>query len=229
MTTSIARRRWLAAALAASCVALPGCDAPKTYTKHPLSGDEQFDALLESQLVKDEPYDEAVSGFLITEDHAKLIVLGRPVHFVLDLPGSLRSALLSGYRESLRWTFADFRAMGGHLKGRYRVVLPRDASADTRQAAAADGFIDAQDGLALEGTIRGARYSTAGFDVPPGVAAQLLDRPYTIYARHVTTALSPLNLAMTATPITTTADGRLALAGTTLVAVDLVAIQTPRP
>ncbi|RKU04781.1 hypothetical protein C7H84_01040 [Burkholderia sp. Nafp2/4-1b] len=179
-------------------------------------------------MIREQPYDEAVSGFMITEDRTKLIVLGRPVHFVLTLPDTLRSALSSSYRTSLRWTFAGFRAVGGHVAGHYRVVLPGGATTGDRLAAAVDGFADAQDGLALEGRIGGMRYSTQGFDVPSGMTAQLLERPYTIYARHVTMAIAGLNLAMQSTPITVTDDGELALDGAKLVPVALFVIQASR-
>jgi hypothetical protein len=225
MTISIARRCWLTAALAvAGCVALPGCHRPQAHTEQPPSEDQFF----KSGLVREQPYDEAVSGFLTTADHAKLVVLGRPVHFVLDLPDTLRSALSSRYRTSLRWSFAGFRAIGGHVKGHYRVVLPDGASAVDRVAAAAHGFVAVRDGFALEGTIAGMRYSTPGFDIPPKVAAQLLDRPYTIYARHVTEAVTIMDLAIKPTPITATADGDLVLGGAALAPIELVAIQAPR-
>ncbi|NTZ83175.1 hypothetical protein FCJ61_09255 [Burkholderia metallica] len=224
MATSITRRCWLAAALAASCVALSGCHTSNAYVKHPADDD----AFLESGLFREQPYDEAVTGFMITEDRKRLIVLGRPFHFVLDLPNTLQSALSARYRPSLRWKFTGFRAVGGHAKGRYRVVLAHDASALDRQAATADGFVAVPDGLALEGTIAGMRYLTGGFDMPSRVTAPLLDRPYTIYARHVTQALAPVNLAMQPTPITAAANGALELGGMALVPVELAVTQAPR-
>ena len=226
MTTSTACRYWLAA-LAAGFVSLSGCHTPQLDAE-PQSYEDPLDRLLETQVIREQPYDEAVSGFLITEDQTKLIVLGRPVHFVLTVPDTLRSALSSSYRKSLQWTFVGFRAVGGHVEGRYRVVLPRGASARDRLAAAIDGFADAQDGVALEGRISGMRYSTQGFDVPSGMTAQLLDRPYTIHARHVTMAIAGLNLAMQFTPIAVTDDGELALDGTKLVPLTLFVIQASR-
>ncbi|KVQ28543.1 hypothetical protein WM06_20255 [Burkholderia cepacia] len=224
MTISIARRRWLAAAFTAGCVALPGCHKPQAQAEPPPSEDQLF----KSGLVRDAPYDEVVSGFMTTADHTKLVVLGRPVHFVLDLPDTLRSALSSRYRASLRWSFTEFQAIGGHVKGHYRVVLPDGASAIDRLAAVAHGYVAVRDGFALEGNIAGMRYSTRGFDIPPKVAAQLLDRPYTIPARHVTTALAGLNLTMQPTPITATADGDLVVGGAALVPVELVVLQAPQ-
>ena len=70
---------------------------------------------------------------------------------------------MSSYRKSLRTTFAAFHASGGSITGQYRILLPKDASDDDRQAAAADGFTAAQAGLVLEGDISGKRYSTEGF------------------------------------------------------------------
>ncbi|MCA8061063.1 hypothetical protein LGM89_03475 [Burkholderia sp. AU31624] len=222
MTISIARRCWHAA-LIAGCIALPGCHEPPVHTEQPPPEDPFF----KSGLVREQPYDEAVSGFMVTKDHAKLIVLGRPVHFVLDLPDSLRSAMSASYRTSLRWSFNGFRAVGGHVKGHFRVVLPDGASAIDRVTAAAHGFVVVHDGLALEGSIAGMRYATQGFEIPPKVAAQLLDRPYTIDARHVTEAVAIMNLAIEPTPITATADGDLVLGGAALVPVELVTIQAP--
>ncbi|WP_174943169.1 hypothetical protein [Burkholderia contaminans] len=223
MTISSARRCWHAA-LVAGCIALPGCHEPQVHTEQPPSEDQFF----KSGLVREQPYDEAVSGFMVTKDHAKLIVLGRPVHFVLDLPDTLRSAMSAGYRSSLRWSFTGFRAVGGHVKGHYRVVLPDGASAVDRVTAAAHGFIAAHDGSALEGNIAGMRYATQGFEIPPKVAAQLLDRPCTIDARQVTEAVAIVNLAIEPTPITAAADGDLVLGGAALVPVELVTIQAPR-
>jgi len=224
MTISIARRCWYAAALVAGCIVLPGCHEPQVHTEQPPSEDQFF----KSGLVREQPYDEAVSGFMVTKDHAKLIVLGRPVHFVLDLPDTLRSAMSAGYRSSLRWSFTGFRAVGGHVKGHYRVVLPDGASAVDRVTAAAHGFIAAHDGSALEGNIAGMRYATQGFEIPPKVAAQLLDRPCTIDARQVTAAVAIVNLAIEPTPITAAADGDLVFGGAALVPVELVTIQAPR-
>ncbi|OXI96846.1 MULTISPECIES: hypothetical protein [Burkholderia] len=223
MTVSIARRFWHAAALVAGCIALPGCHEPQVQTEQPPSEDQFF----KSGLVREQPYDEAVSGFMVTKDHAKLIVLGRPVHFVLDLPDTLRSAMSADYRTSLRWSFTGFRAVGGHVKGHYRVVLPVGASAVDRVTAAAHGFIAARDGSALEGNIAGMRYAAQGFEISPKVAAQLLDRPYTIHARQVTQAMAIMNLAIEPTPITAAADGDLVLGGAALVPVELVTIQAP--
>ncbi|WP_155747171.1 hypothetical protein [Burkholderia territorii] len=223
MTTSIACRRWLVAALAACGVFLSGCQQHKAYESLPSHEDEALKAF-----TREQSYDEAVAGFMITEDRTKLIVLGRPVHIALDLPDTLRSALSSDYRKTLRWMFVDFRALGGHVKGHYRVVLPRDASLSDRLAAIADGFVKVQDGVALEGNIVGMRYSTQDFDMPSAMTGQLLDRPYTIYARHVTMSILGLDLAMQRTPITAAADGTLAFDGTKLVPVELAVIQASR-
>ncbi|KAG8153359.1 hypothetical protein [Burkholderia catarinensis] len=204
MNVSITRRRLLAAAMAASSLALSGCFTPKLY--------------------KDDAYSEGVSGFMITEDGKKLVVLGTRYHYIFDLPAQLRPVLQSGYRKSLRTTFIGFHASGGSVTGHYRIVLPKDASDDDRQAAAADGFTAAQAGLVLEGDIGGKRYSTEGFAGKDKAAAQPFNRPYSIYIKQSPSALG-MGLRILATPVTVAADGVLVLGGVILVPIALVVLE----
>ncbi|MDR6497879.1 hypothetical protein ACPUER_31665 [Burkholderia sp. DN3021] len=205
MSISITRRRLLAAGLAASSLALSGCFTPKLY--------------------KDDTYSENVSGFLITEDGKKLVVLGTRYHYIFDLPAQLRPVLQSGYRKSLRTTFAGFHASGGSVTGHYRIVLPKDASDDDRQAAAADGFTPASAGLALEGDIDGKRYSTDGFAAKDQAAAQPFNRPYSVFIRESPSVVG-MGLRILATPITVAADGVLVLGGIVLVPFAAIALQS---
>ncbi|MGS0893818.1 hypothetical protein ACVBGC_14965 [Burkholderia stagnalis] len=205
MKTSTTRRRWLtAAALAASSVALSGCFTPKLY--------------------KDDAYHEDVSSFLVTEDGKKLVVLGTRYHYIFDLPDQLRPVLMSGYRKSLRTTFIGFHASGGSITGHYRILLPDDASADDRQAAARDGFTAVANGLVLEGDIHGKRYSTEGFAEQSKAGAQPFNRPYSIYLTESPSAAG-MGLRILATPVTVAADGVLVLGGIVLVPVALVVIE----
>ncbi|WP_419688919.1 hypothetical protein ACN22W_18575 [Burkholderia theae] len=204
MNVSITRRRLLAAGLATSCVALSGCFTPKLY--------------------EDDAYSEDVSGFMITKDGKKLVVLGTRYHYIFDLPAQLRPVLQSGYRTSLRTTFIGFHASGGSVTGHYRIVLPKDASDDDRQAAAADGFTSAPAGLVLEGDIGGKRYSTEGFAAQDKAATQPFNRPYSIYVKQSPSALG-MGLRILATPVTVAADGVLVLGGVVLVPVALVVLE----
>ncbi|WP_321788125.1 hypothetical protein [Burkholderia pyrrocinia] len=204
MKISITRRRLLAAGVAASSLALSGCFTPKLY--------------------KDDAYSENVSGFMITEDGKKLVVLGTRYHYIFDLPAQLRPVLLSGYRKSLRTTFAGFHASGGSVTGHYRIVLPKDASDDDRRAAAADGFTAEQAGLVLEGDIDGKRYSTEGFAEKGNGATQPFNRPYSVYIRESPSVVG-MGLRILATPITVAADGVLVLGGIVLVPFAAIAIQ----
>ncbi|MPV66210.1 hypothetical protein [Burkholderia sp. BE17] len=204
MSISITRRRLLAAGMAASSVALSGCFTPKLY--------------------KDDAYSEHVSGFMITEDGKKLVVLGERYHYIFDLPAQLRPVLQSGYRKSLRTTFAGFHASGGSVTGHYRIVLPKNASEDDRQAAAADGFAAAPAGLVLEGDIDGKRYSTEGFAAQDKAAAQPFNRPYSVSIKESPSVVG-MGLRILATPITVAADGVLVLGGIVLVPFAAIAIQ----
>ncbi|MGT0196069.1 hypothetical protein ACVHYJ_29075 [Burkholderia pyrrocinia] len=204
MSISITRRRLLAAGITASSVALSGCFTPKLY--------------------KDDAYSEEVSGFMITEDGKKLVVLGTRYHYIFDLPAQLRPVLQSGYRKSLRTTFAGFHASGGGVTGHYRIVLPKDASEDDRQAAATDGFTTAPAGLVLEGDIDGKRYSTEGFAAQDKAAAQPFNRPYSVYIKESPSVVG-MGLRILATPITVAADGVLVLGGIVLVPFAAIAIQ----
>lgn len=204
MSISITRRRLLAAGIAASSVALSGCFTPKLY--------------------KDDAYSEEVSGFMITEDGKKLVVLGTRYHYIFDLPAQLRPVLQSGYRKSLRTTFAGFHASGGSVTGHYRIVLPKNASEDDRQAAAADGFAAAPAGLVLEGDIDGKRYSTEGFAAQDKAAAQPFNRPYSVSIKESPSVVG-MGLRILATPITVAADGVLVLGGIVLVPFAAIAIQ----
>jgi len=204
MSTSITRRRLLAAGMAASSLALSGCFTPKLY--------------------EDDAYSESVSGFMITEDGKKLVVLGTHYHYIFDLPAGLRPVLQSGYRQSLRTTFTGFHARGGSVTGHYRIVLPKDASDEARQAAAADGFTAAEAGLVLEGNIDGRRYSTEGFAAKDKAAAQPFNRPYSVYIKESPSVVG-MGLRILATPITVAADGVLVLGGIVLVPFAAIAIQ----
>ncbi|MCA8302758.1 hypothetical protein LGN24_14800 [Burkholderia seminalis] len=204
MSTSITRRRLLAAAMAASSLALSGCFTPKLY--------------------KDDAYSEYVTSFMITQDGKKLVVLGTRYHYIFDLPAQLRPVLLSGYRKSLHTTFADFHASGGGITGHYRIVLPKDASDDDRQAARADGFTAAPAGLVLEGDIGGKRYSTEGFAEQDKGAAQAFNEQYRVYIRESQSVVG-MGLRILATPITVAADGVLVLGGIVLVPFAAIAIQ----
>ncbi|UVE68874.1 hypothetical protein L2Y90_19105 [Burkholderia pyrrocinia] len=204
MSISITRRRLLAAGIAASSVALSGCFTPKLY--------------------KDDAYSEHVSGFMITEDGKKLVVLGARYHYIFDLPAQLRPVLQSGYRKSLRTSFAGFHASGGSVTGHYRIVLPKNASEDDRQAAAADGFAAAPAGLVLEGDIDGKRYSTEGFAAQDKAAAQPFNRPYSVSIKESPSVVG-MGLRILATPITVAADGVLVLGGIVLVPFAAIAIQ----
>ena len=204
MSLSITRRRLLAAGVAASSVALSGCFTPKMY--------------------KNDAYSERVSAFMMTEDGKKLVVLGTRYHYIFDLPARLRPVLLSGYRKSVRTTFADFHASGGSVTGHYRIVLPKDASDDDRQAASADGFASEPTGLVLEGDIDGKRYSTEGFVQKDNAAAQPFNRPYSVYIVESPSVVG-MGLRILATPITVAADGVLVLGGIVLVPFAAIAIQ----
>ncbi|WP_321806947.1 hypothetical protein [Burkholderia sp. BCC1993] len=206
MRTSITRRRLLAAGLAAASLPLSGCFTPKLY--------------------KDSNYHEQVSGFLITEDGKKLVVLGTDYHYIFDLPASLRPVLLSGYRKSLHTAFIGFHASGSSVTGRYRILLPKEASADDQTAATADGFTAGQTGLVLEGDIGGKRYSTDGFVARDKVndnTAQAFNQRYIVYITESPSALG-MGLRILATPVTVAADGVLVLGGIVLVPIAAVAI-----
>lgn len=207
MRISITRRRLLAAGMAAACLPLSGCFTPKLY--------------------KDSQYHEQVSGFMITEDGKKLVVLGTDYHYIFDLPASLRPVLMSGYRKALHTAFAGFHASGSSVTGHYRIVLPKEASADDQQAATADGFTVAQAGLVLEGDIRGKRYSTDGFaarDKVDDKTAQAFNQRYVVYITESPSAVG-MGLRILATPVTVAADGVLVLGGIVLVPIAFVAIQ----
>ncbi|WP_322026749.1 hypothetical protein [Burkholderia sp. BCC1977] len=207
MPISITRRRLLAASLAAACLPLSGCFTPKLY--------------------KDSDYHEQVSGFMITEDGNRLVVLGADYHYIFDLPASLRPVLLSRYRKALHTAFAGFHASGSSVTGHYRIVLPKEASADDQQAATADGFTAAQAGLVLEGDIVGKRYSTDGFTAKGKVndkTAQAFNERYTVYITESPSAVG-MGLRILATPVTVAADGVLVLGGIVLVPIAFVAIQ----
>ncbi|RQS19500.1 hypothetical protein DIE03_34585 [Burkholderia sp. Bp8992] len=204
MSISITRRRLLAAGMAASSLALSGCFTPKLY--------------------KNDAYSENVSAFMITEDGKKLVVLGTRYHYIFDLPARLRPVLQSGYRKSVRTTFADFHARGGGVTGHYRIVLPKDASDDDRRAAAADGFVSETAGLVLEGDIDGKRYSTEGFVEQDKTAAQPFNRPYSVTIRESPSVVG-MGLRILATPITVAADGVLVLGGIVLVPFAAIAIK----
>ncbi|NTZ04309.1 hypothetical protein [Burkholderia metallica] len=204
MSTSITRRRLLAAGVAASSLALSGCFTPKLY--------------------KNDAYSEHVSAFMMTEDGKKLVVLGTRYHYIFDLPAQLRPVLLSGYRKSVRTTFAGFHASGGSVTGHYRIVLPKDASDDDRRAASADGFASEPAGLVLEGDIDGKRYSTEGFVEKDKAAAQPFNRPYSVYIKESPSVVG-MGLRILATPITVAADGVLVLGGIVLVPFAVIAIQ----
>ncbi|KVH33033.1 hypothetical protein [Burkholderia cepacia] len=204
MKASITRRRLLAAGVAASSLALSGCFTPKLY--------------------KDDGYHEYVSGFMITQDGKKLVVLGTDYHYIFDLPAQLRPVLLSGYRKSLHTTFADFHARGGSITGHYRIVLPKDVPDDTRQAASTDGFTAVPAGLALEGDIEGKRYSTAGFTEKDKGTAQPFNQRYAVYIRESPSVVG-MGLRILATPITVAADGVLVLGGIVLVPFAAIALE----
>ncbi|AQQ39345.1 TPA: hypothetical protein ACT5B2_001896 [Burkholderia cenocepacia] len=204
MSTSITRRRLLAAGVAASSLALSGCFTPKLY--------------------KNDAYSEHVSAFMMTEDGKKLVVLGTRYHYIFDLPAQLRPVLLSGYRKSVRTTFEGFHASGGSVTGHYRIVLPKDASDDDRRAASADGFASEPAGLVLEGDIDGKRYSTEGFVEKDKAAAQPFNRPYSVYIKESPSVVG-MGLRILATPITVAADGVLVLGGIVLVPFAAIAIQ----
>ncbi|UXU91681.1 hypothetical protein [Burkholderia sp. S-53] len=204
MSTSITRRRLLAAGVAASSLALSGCFTPKLY--------------------KDDAYREQVSGFMISEDGKKLVVLGARYHYIFDLPAQLRPVLLSGYRKSLRTAFIGFHASGGSVTGHYRIVLPKDAPDSDRQAAAADGFTAEPAGLVLEGDIDGKRYSTEGFAAKDTGTAQPFNKPYSVYIEESPSVVG-MGLRILATPITVAADGVLVLGGIVLVPFAAIAIE----
>ncbi|NIF45047.1 hypothetical protein F3J14_30160 [Burkholderia sp. Tr-862] len=207
MRISITRRRLLAAGMAAASLPLSGCFTPKLY--------------------KDSWYYERVSAFMITEDGKKLVVLGRDYHYIFDLPASLRPVLQSGYRKSLHTAFTDFHGNGSGVTGHYRIVLPKDASADDQQAATADGFTAARAGLVLEGDIGGKRYSTDGFAdkaKDKDNAAQAFNQPYNVYVRESPSVVG-MGLRILATPVTVAADGVLVLGGIVLLPIAVIAIE----
>ncbi|MGU7773944.1 hypothetical protein ACV229_27665 [Burkholderia sp. MR1-5-21] len=206
MKTSMMRRRLLAAGMIASSFALSGCFTSDLYER------------------KDKQYLESVSAFMITEDGKQLVVLGEQYHYIFDMPDKLRPVLLSGYRKSLRSSFYSFYADGSAVTGRYQTALPRNASAETQQAAAADGFKDDGNGLALNGEISGKRYSANGFAQVQKTAALPFNERYQV---SITEPLSAFDkgLRLLATPVTVAADGVLVLGGVVLLPVALVVIQ----
>lgn len=205
MTISTTRRRWLGAALAATSVMLSGCFTPKLY--------------------EEGGYHEDVSGFMVTEDGKKLVVLGARYHYIFDLPDQLRRVLLSDYRKSLRSSFYAFHASGSSVTGHYSTVLPNDASAEDRQAAAADGFTIRNNNFELDGEVSGKRYSTEGFAAQHKVVAQPFNKPYSAYIRESPSVVG-MGLRILATPVTVAADGVLVLGGVLLLPVAYVVIQS---
>ncbi|KVN32186.1 hypothetical protein WT11_19955 [Burkholderia stagnalis] len=204
MTTTITRRRLLGAGALAGRLALSGCFTPKLFD--------------------DKQYTEGVSRFMITEDGRKLVVLGERYHSIFDMPDKLRPVLMSHYRKSLRSSFYGFHVDGDAVTGAYHTTLPKDASADDRQAAIADRFKERTDSLSLGGQIGGKRYSADGFEQKPDAAAQPFNRHYTVAIRE---SLSPVDkgIRLLATPVTVAADGVLVLGGILLVPVVAIAIQ----
>ena len=206
MSTSITRRRLLAAGMAASSLALSGCFTPALYENH------------------DETYIEHVSAFLITKDGKKLVVLGERYHYIFDLPDKLRPVLTASYRKSLHTSFSSFHVDGGDVTGNYDTVLSKDASADERQAAAADGVIARRDQLRLGGNIAGKRYSTEGFTLKPDGAAQAFNERYTVGIDEAPSAFAK-GLRILATPVTVAADGVLVLGGILLLPVAIFSLK----
>ncbi|PCE32552.1 hypothetical protein [Burkholderia ubonensis] len=206
MKTSMMRRRLLAAGMVASSLALSGCFTKDLYEK------------------KDKDYVESVSAFLITEDGKQLVVLGDRYHYIFALPDKLRPVLMSGYRKSLRSSFDRFKVDGSAVTGHYRTVLPPDASAEDRQAAVADGFTEAKNGLAFDGEISGKRYSADGFAQMQKTAAQPFNKPYRVWIHEPLSAFDK-GLRLLATPVTVAADGVLVLGGVVLLPFALVAIE----
>ncbi|KER72701.1 MULTISPECIES: hypothetical protein [Burkholderia] len=200
MSTSITRRRLLAAGVAASSLALSGCFTRALYENH------------------DEPYVEHVSAFMITKDGKKLVVLGERYHYIFDLPDKLRPVLAASYRKSLHTSFISFRADGSDVTGQYDTVLSKDAPDDERQAATADGFRNWRDRLELDGNVVGKRYSTEGFTLKPDGTAQPFNERYTVGIDEAPSAFAK-GLRILATPVTVAADGVLVLGGVLLLPV----------
>ncbi|WP_105131901.1 hypothetical protein [Burkholderia sp. BE12] len=200
MNGSITRRRMLAACIAASSLTLSGCFTPALYEN------------------RDEAYIEHVSAFLITKDGKKLVVLGERYHYIFDLPDKLRPVLAASYRTSLHTSFSSFHADGSDVTGDYDTVLSKDASADARQAATADGFTASRDRIELDGKLVGKRYSTEGFTLKPDGTAQPFNERYTVGISEAPSAFAK-GLRILATPVTVAADGVLVLGGILLLPV----------
>lgn len=163
-------------------------------------------------LYKPGTYDEAALAFLVTEDGARLVVLGEQYHYIFDdVSPSLREILLSPFnlRTVVVAVLANFYVDSDNVvTGDYYLSLSSDASDEQRKRAVAAGF--ALPTYFLSGHLKGVRYSAKGFPLPSHT--QIFAQRHEAQVRAERSKTTKILL----TPVTVAADGVLILGGLAL-------------
>jgi hypothetical protein len=156
-------------------------------------------------------YRETVTSFLISQDGKKLVVLGKNYHYVFDMPPSLKQVLFSSFRKAIDANLYNFNVTTEQIvTGDYLLTIKKNAADKERESAIEAGFVsDRVHGISLSGSLKGIRYSAAGFQAE---SVQTFNHPYAVVVSEQQT--SGQNAAkILLTPITVAADGVLTLAG----------------
>jgi hypothetical protein len=74
-------------------------------------------------------YEEEFQRFLMSEDGAELVVIGKKFHYIFSIDENLQSVLLWGNRKKIHPHFYDFSVSGdGIISGNYRLDIIADGS-----------------------------------------------------------------------------------------------------
>lgn len=171
----------------------------------------------QSEINKDSEYREVISAILITEDHAKIVVVTPEFHYVFDSPQNLYDVLTTSFRKRIvADRISGFRVnRPGEVRGFILLsFMPNNASEEAEALEAGmikSWFVSKKTEYLYNKEIRGKRYDATGFKVPAEM--QKLNKPHVVVIRQEVTD-SEKRVRLLKTPLTIASDNRWMLYAT---------------
>jgi len=179
-----------------------------------LSGGLGVAALLSgcvTKLFDDKYYFEAVSSILISQDHKKIVVIGKEYHYIFDAPDVLVSTLSSSYHKYMKGYLDQFRVDKSEaISGQYLLTLGKEATEQEKAEAITLGFVKSGGELIFSGNLNGIRYSSGG--IQANVETQRLNKTYKVFV-SVEPSSGKKAAKLLLTPVAVAATGALLIVG----------------
>jgi hypothetical protein len=171
-----------------------------------------------SLLWKKPGYREEFQSFLMSEDGAGLVVIGRKFHYIFSIDENLQSILLWGNRKKIHPHFYDFSVSGdGIISGNYRLDIIVDGSnGDDISWLLAAGFQESPEfhgeikNYFYDGVLNGSRYRADRMVNAHVENMGKLSRKYQIFIGEADSSIWQAGKILM-TPVTVALDGGLVI------------------